>query len=983
MRKAVLTMALVLAALPLAAHARVAAPPAAPDWVLASGAASPALREGHAMAYDAARGRVVLFGGANEYDVFDFGDTWEWTGSAWVERTPASSPPARFGHGMAYDAARGRVVLFGGYEFYSGRSLGDTWEWDGSAWVERAPATSPAARYGPAMAYDATRGRVVLFGGAGAAGNLADTWEWDGSDWVERDALAGPPPREYAAMTYDGARGRVVLFGGHAYDGSDRYLSDTWEWDGASWTDRTPTASPPGRLWHGMAYESPRGRVVLFGGYDGDAPLGDTWEWDGGAWVERATFDGPAPRLGHAMAYDAATERVVLFGGFSGRAPLDDTWEWLDGAWVERTPAASPPPRSDHAAAYDAARGRVVIFGGYAGFAFLGDTWEWDGSAWRERTPATSPPPRVFHAMAYDAARGRVVLFGGYGRSGPVADTWEWDGTSWTERTPAAGPPARFAHAMAYDGARGRVVLFAGSDGFSYLGDTWEWDGSAWVEAAPAASPVARAYHAMAYDGTRGRTVLFGGLDALSFYSDTWEWDGREWLQAPLAAEPPARSDHGLAYDAARGRMVLFGGCGFSGCPAGDTWEWDGLAWEQARPATSARARLDHAMTYDTARGRVVIVGGFGGEFLADTWEYGAIPGCAHAARVIRFEPGDGGGASAADALGPPDGRAVSLGLPGGLVLFVDPPVRSGAGADLVVHATMDGGETAAGGYRVEASTDGAEYLFLRECPAGECQLDLTQAGLDLAGYVRISSVRAGDGSPGPSAGAGIDAVTAIHSDGCGNRPPVAIAGPDQVLECEAARQATALLDGSLSTDPDSTPGTNDDIVSFLWSEGGAPLAVGARVSVLLGLGSHRLTLTVTDRAGNVATCETSVTVADTAPPVVTVQASPAELWPPDHRLAPVRFSVRAADACDPAPEVLLLSSSSSEPDDAPGGGDGKTTGDIRGAAVGTPDFDVLLRAERDGSGPGRTYVLRYRAVDAAGNAATSSGAVRVPHDRR
>jgi len=38
-----------------------------------------------------------------------------------------------------------------------------------------------------------------------------------------------------------------------------------------------------------MAYDSGRGKIVLFGGYAGSAVLGDTWEWDGasGTWDTR------------------------------------------------------------------------------------------------------------------------------------------------------------------------------------------------------------------------------------------------------------------------------------------------------------------------------------------------------------------------------------------------------------------------------------------------------------------------------------------------------------------------------------------------------------------------------------------------------------------------------------------------------------------------------------------------------------------------
>src|SRR5262245_46031280 len=49
-----------------------------------------------------------------------------------------------------------------------------------------------------------------------------------------------------------------------------------------AWTDRTPASSPPGRLGPGLAYDSARGRTVLFGGLNGgQATFSDTWEWDG------------------------------------------------------------------------------------------------------------------------------------------------------------------------------------------------------------------------------------------------------------------------------------------------------------------------------------------------------------------------------------------------------------------------------------------------------------------------------------------------------------------------------------------------------------------------------------------------------------------------------------------------------------------------------------------------------------------------------
>ncbi len=219
-----------------------------------------------------------------------------------------------------------------------------------------------------------------------------------------------------------------------------------------------------------------------------------------------------------------------------------------------------------------------------------------------------------------------------------------------------------------------------------------------------------------------------------------------------------------------------------------------------------------------------------------------------------------------------------------------------------------------------------------------------------------------------------------------GNQPPNADAGPDRTAECSEPGGAQVQLDGSASSDPDSTPGTQDDIVSYEWFEDfGQPtarlLGTGERVEVFFSLGMHHVTLRVTDNAGESDTDALVVTVADTTPPVLSVSSDPALLWPPNHTLVPVQVAWQTADLCDPHPSVVLVSVASSDPDDAPGAGDGQTTMDISAAEPGTADSEIMLRAERDAGGPGRSYSLVYSATDASGNTTQATAVVAVPHD--
>ena len=96
--------ALVLSAGPLLAQA---------DWTQINTNNAPTDRLGHAMAYDAARDEVVLFGGSDS-GVGITGGTWLLDGTDWRQASPPTEPPIRVAHEMVYDPVRQRTVLFGG-----------------------------------------------------------------------------------------------------------------------------------------------------------------------------------------------------------------------------------------------------------------------------------------------------------------------------------------------------------------------------------------------------------------------------------------------------------------------------------------------------------------------------------------------------------------------------------------------------------------------------------------------------------------------------------------------------------------------------------------------------------------------------------------------------------------------------------------------------------------------------------------------------
>jgi hypothetical protein len=92
------------------------------------------------------------------------------------------------------------------------------------------------------------------------------------------------------------------------------------------------------------------------------------------------------------------------------------------------------------------------------------------------------------------------------------------------------------------------------------------------------------------------------------------------------------------------------------------------------------------------------------------------------------------------------------------------------------------------------------------------------------------------------------------------NQPPVANAGPDQtVTDIDKNGSQLITLNGSASTDPQG----NGTIIEYRWTETGTILATGASptANVTLPVGSHTVTLRVTDAGSLFSTDNVLITV--------------------------------------------------------------------------------------------------------------------------
>jgi len=207
--------------------------------------------------------------------------------------------------------------------------------------------------------------------------------------------------------------------------------------------------------------------------------------------------------------------------------------------------------------------------------------------------------------------------------------------------------------------------------------------------------------------------------------------------------------------------------------------------------------------------------------------------------------------------------------------------------------------------------------------------------------------------------------------------PVACIAAVNQTIEAQGPFGAVVTLDGSCSSDADSTPGTSDDINDFNWYEidpcnpdNDIFLGSGETIDCNLPLGEHTIVLEVTDKADASDSNEITVTIQDTTPPELNLSVSPTILWPPNGKMIKITSTCTATDICDPSPQVSLLDITASEP---------CNPNDIQIS----DDGSIYLCATRSGNSKARIYTLTYQACDESVNCATKTATVTVPHDMR
>lgn len=519
----------------------------------------------HATAYDAARGRLVLFGGRvdrSDVDTVDVGDTWEWDGVVWY-RMAGGGPGAISGHDMTYHAGRKRVVLLGN----------GFWEWNGARW-SRLPvaANSPSPSHGGPIAYDSRRDRLVMV-------TATTTWEWESSThrWHNVTPASGPSPGG-GQTVYDPSVDRTVLVG-----------NGIWEWNGhnRTWT-QVSIEQFPFSMGKSIVYDTGRRQIV--------------WVLDGQEaflWNSRTrtltpgpplyTPDLPSDQNGAALAHHGATGMTVLIAGrysSSIRELRSNSWRYTNS--LPTSIFGGPFLK-----VFDERRGQTWMLG-------LGaETTNWlsHGGGWIQQ-PSSPTRPASGYLASYDGRRDRVIVLE---TSPEQRRTWEWNGASWALRPSGDLPYLNYDGAMVYDHANGYALYVGG-----LYGDSYGWNGTTW-QGVGLARDFSRLGAGMAFDRVRGRAVRYGGhRDGRATSALLELLPDSLWTLITNSGPPPAELID-IWFDPDRKRTIF---------AEDGHWEWDGASWTDVTQGASSGPRTSLSATAKSSALKRPVVG-YGPELTA------------------------------------------------------------------------------------------------------------------------------------------------------------------------------------------------------------------------------------------------------------------------------------------------------------------------------------------------------------------------------
>lgn len=871
---------------------------------------------------------MIVWGGDESYNVLtNTGARYDPATDTWSATTTVNAPDPRIHHSAVWTGSE--MIVWGGVHrpgsYFEALNTGGRYDPHTDTWTTTSLVDAPDAR-DPDVAVWTGR-EMIIWGGGNTQGALNSGARYDPSRdvWTPMSNIDAPPARFGSVgvwtgnlMIVWGGRGAGYLNSGGRYDP----VTDSWS--------PTSMANAPEARYHAVAVWTGNRMVIWAGLHGGGRTLrsGGLYDPQSDIWTTMNSDHAPLSHQSYGAIWTGT--KMLVWGGDAviGQAfgeggiydPGSDSWQSM---------SSMNAPATRNAASVVWTGSLMIVWGGRGDRPMdTGGRYDPASDTWTPVVPTHAPAPRTGHSALWTGHR--MVIWGGRNPSGIILnDGGRYDPALdvWLPISRIDAPSPRAGHTVVWTGQR--MVLWGGmaySDQFTNTGARYDPIADNWAATSTVDAPSPTSGHVAFWTGAR--MLIWGGLSSGGQYDPATD----SWAAISTLNAPPTSFGQTAVWT---GHLMIVWGRDRLNVAIGGRYDPVDDSWTPMSFADAPSPRYGHTAVWDGHE--MLVWGGYDQPY-----------GSTNSGR--RYDPNTDAWTR---------------------ITTTDAPLRRldhtavWTGTEMVVWGGYSYPSERNSGGRYDPASDTWTSTTLDNVPAGRSKHTAVWTGESMIVWggegQQFDLNTGGQYYPGPPAG-----------------PFTVDAGVDVVAECVGPMGAEVSLKGT------SLGCEDPDEIVFTWvgpfPEGGGVIE-GASPTVTLPPGLNIVTLNAVDEKGRTATDSMMVEVIDTAPPDLSLIVTPAVLWPPNHRMVPVRIAWEVSDACDPEAAVVLASVTSSEPDDDPSSGDGATTGDIREASIGTADPTILLRAERSGNGPGRTYSLTYIARDASANTASALGIVSVPSD--
>jgi N-acetylneuraminic acid mutarotase len=881
-------------------------------------------------------------------------------GNSWSDAGLAEVPDGAIGGTAVWTGTQ--LILWGGSV---NLPLGEGGRYDPltDSWSPLSTIGSPPTHRGHAAVW--TGREMIVWGGVSdavpgypTAGGRYDpiTDTWTTTSTTNAPAGRTGPTAVWtgsAMIVWGGQNGPAVNSGGRYDPGTD------------TWSATTLLGAPSARELHTAVWTG-REMIVWGGSARGPFPpyLGTGGRYDPAAdsWTPASTANAPPPRYWHTAVWTGSS--MFVWGGTNSTSPYLDSgglYDPLTDGWRPTSLTGVLGARQSPTSVWTGHE--VIVWGGIQGSGAFARGARYDpaNDSWLPVSENSAPTRRSGHVAAWTGSL--MLVWGGGSNQGGRYDPIE---DSWSPMSTGSGPSERSSHTAVWTGSEMVVWGGSGAQGDLDTGGRYDPVAATWTATSTLGAPAARDSHTAVWTGNE--MVVWGGfarsLGGRTATGGAYDPIADAWRPTSSSGSPDPRYWHTAVWTGKE--MIVWGGFVPGGyASTGGRYDPAADAWRSTSTSGAPAARLRHLAVWT---GREMIVtsgntpseGGYGysgGRYdpEADAWRPTSITSAPQGqddstAVWTGSEMIVWGGSQFADIWTFMGGRYDPL---------LDrwrPTSMTGKPSRRSAHSAVWTGSRMliwGGGDSGTDFSNGAEYD-----PVADRWADITSSGAPsprryhTAVWTGDQMIVWGGGINFPLGSGGAYLPDALpDQDGDGYR---ICEGDCNDHDAAVHPGAAELCNGA----DDNCDGSTDE-----------GFDLGASCEQPVDACHDLLGTMVCESDGAGTLCQGDTVPHDTAAPTLTLHASPSTLWPPKHQMVEVQLTWSVADACDAAPLVTLVSVTSSEPGDS----------DIAGADLGTADHSLSLRAERNGSGPGRIYRITFRATDASGNSTDTTVEVAVP----